>query len=91
MKRVYAKKTKESKAAKVRVEGDCALAEAIETVLDQPPAPERLRARSAMFSVEPAVDRYLAVLLPLADAGREAGHRAEHPALAYEGDVEPAR
>ena len=29
MKRVYAKKTKESKAAKVRVEGDCALAEAI--------------------------------------------------------------
>ncbi|HZO10469.1 MAG TPA: glycosyltransferase, partial [Myxococcota bacterium] len=40
-----------------------ALAEAILKLLDAPPNPVWLRARAAGFSVEPAVDRYLEVLL----------------------------
>ncbi|MFQ5668750.1 MAG: glycosyltransferase, partial [Candidatus Binatia bacterium] len=46
----------------VPVGDDRALADAILSVLQKPPDRERLRARGAMFAVEPAVDRYLEVL-----------------------------
>jgi len=39
-----------------------ALAEALLATLEKPPDPARLRARAAQFSLESAVDRYLAVL-----------------------------
>jgi glycosyltransferase involved in cell wall biosynthesis len=41
-----------------------ALARAIEDVLDDPPAAERLRARAGLFTVERAVDHYLRLLFP---------------------------
>jgi glycosyltransferase involved in cell wall biosynthesis len=47
----------------VPVGDDAALAAAIESVLDVPPDPERLRQRAAAFSVERAMDGYLDVLL----------------------------
>ena len=47
----------------VPVADEQALAEAIGATLDRPTDPEKLRERVAMFSVEPAVDRYLEVLL----------------------------
>ena len=46
----------------VPVGDDAALAQAILSVLRRPPDRDRLRARAAAFSVEPAVDRYLEVL-----------------------------
>jgi glycosyltransferase involved in cell wall biosynthesis len=50
-----------------------ALADAILALLEAPPDRARLRARAAMFCVDPAVDRYLAVLLgPLATGRDEA-------------------
>jgi glycosyltransferase involved in cell wall biosynthesis len=50
--------------ALVPVGDDAALARAIEDVLDEPPAAERLRARAGLFAVERAVDSYLKLLLP---------------------------
>jgi glycosyltransferase involved in cell wall biosynthesis len=50
-----------------------ALARAIEQVLDDPPATDRLRARAALFSVERAVDSYAKLLFP---AGEELPRRA---------------
>ena len=47
----------------VSVGDDAALAEAIVASLDQPLAPERLRDRARLFSVDHAVERYLNVLL----------------------------
>jgi glycosyltransferase involved in cell wall biosynthesis len=47
----------------VPVRDGASLAEAILRVLAAPPDPERLRARAAAFSVDPAVDAYLDVLL----------------------------
>jgi len=44
-----------------------ALAEAIAKTLDAPPEPSWLRARASRFSVEPAIDRYLEILLDSAD------------------------
>jgi glycosyltransferase involved in cell wall biosynthesis len=45
--------------------GDAAaLADAIEQVLDHPPAADSLRARAQVFSVERAADAYLELLLP---------------------------
>ena len=41
-----------------------AIARAIETTLDDPPSPDRLRARAADFSMDRTVERYLACLLP---------------------------
>jgi glycosyltransferase involved in cell wall biosynthesis len=49
----------------VPVGDDAALARAILTVLDHPPARERLRARAQGFTVAAAVDRYLDVLSSL--------------------------
>jgi glycosyltransferase involved in cell wall biosynthesis len=46
----------------VPVGDDAALAQAILSVLDIPPDPDRLRARAAMFSVDSATDQYLEVL-----------------------------
>ncbi|MFQ5784856.1 MAG: glycosyltransferase [Alphaproteobacteria bacterium] len=48
--------------ALVPVGDDAALAQAIETVIDHPPAPADLRARAAAFSVETNAARYLEVL-----------------------------
>lgn len=48
----------------VPVGDEAALARAIVTVLDTPPDRDALRARAASFSVERAVEEYLAVLLP---------------------------
>jgi len=48
----------------VRVRDSGALADAIASVLDAPLPPERLRVRASEFSVAPAVDAYLRVLLP---------------------------
>ena len=47
----------------VPIGDDAALAAAIDSVLDVPPDPERLRLRAAEFSVERAVDSYLDLLL----------------------------
>lgn len=47
----------------VPVGDDAALARAIVATLDQPLAPERLRDRARLFSVDHAVERYLNVLL----------------------------
>jgi len=58
----------------VPVRDDRLLAEAILKVLDAPPDPERLRTRASIFSVEPAVDAYLDVLL-----SRRAGSSATRP------------
>ena len=63
----------------VPVADERALAEAILATLDTPTDPESLRERAAMFSVEPAVDRYLEVLLgqaALADRRPHAAHDA---------------
>jgi glycosyltransferase involved in cell wall biosynthesis len=57
--------------ALVPVGDHAALARAIEAVLDDPPAPERLRARAEMFTVQRAVDHYLELMFP---AGEELGH-----------------
>lgn len=46
----------------VPVGDDGAMADAIMSVLDQPPDPERQRQRAAFFSIDKAVDRYLEVL-----------------------------
>ena len=43
---------------------DEALAEAIESVLDDPPPPGRLRARAELFTVDRAIDHYLKLLFP---------------------------
>jgi len=53
---------------------DEALAEAILASLQEPDSPERLRSRAAEFSVDRAVDRYLAVLLGTGAA--QAGFRS---------------
>lgn len=52
----------------VPVGDDAAMARAILSVLDDPPAPSILRARAAEFSVDRAVDRYLEAMLE--DVGR---------------------
>jgi len=49
----------------VPVGDDAALAEAILSVLETPPDPERLRAQAALFSADRATDQYLQVLLEL--------------------------
>jgi hypothetical protein len=41
-----------------------AMAAAIQVTLDEPPDRNRLRQRGAYFTVERAVDAYLALLLP---------------------------
>jgi glycosyltransferase involved in cell wall biosynthesis len=46
----------------VSVGDEAALAQAIENTLDDPPAPERLRARAQLFTVERAATRYLELL-----------------------------
>ena len=46
----------------VPVGNERALAEAMLSVLNTPPDREELRARATMFSIEPAVDRYVDVL-----------------------------
>jgi glycosyltransferase involved in cell wall biosynthesis len=58
----------------VPVGDDAALARAIEEVLDDPPAAERLRSRAGLFSVERAVDQYLRLLFAAGDklSGRAA-------------------
>ena len=48
----------------VQVGDVAALAGAIEQVLADPPAAERLRARAGLFSVERSVDNYLRLLFP---------------------------
>jgi glycosyltransferase involved in cell wall biosynthesis len=47
----------------VPVGDDAALAEAILSVLETPPDPERLRGRAALFSADHAADQYLELLL----------------------------
>jgi glycosyltransferase involved in cell wall biosynthesis len=47
----------------VPVGDDAALAQAILSVLQAPPDPDRLRTRAAAFSLHQAADRYLQVLL----------------------------
>src|SRR5574337_481384 len=47
----------------VPVGDDAAMAEAILSVLNAPPDPNRLRARAALFSLDRATDQYLQVLL----------------------------
>ncbi len=54
----------------VPVGDDRALAGAILQVLEHPPESRRLRQRGAQFAVEPALERYLEILLPLAGAER---------------------
>jgi glycosyltransferase involved in cell wall biosynthesis len=46
----------------VSVGDEAALARAIENALDDPPAPDRLRARAQLFTVERAATRYLELL-----------------------------
>jgi glycosyltransferase involved in cell wall biosynthesis len=48
----------------VPVGDTAALGQAIEQVLDDPPAPERLQTGARRFAVQQAVDRYLELLLP---------------------------
>jgi glycosyltransferase involved in cell wall biosynthesis len=63
-----------------------ALAAAILALLDAPPDPARLRARAASFSVDPAVDRYLEVLLGAPTPRRD---EASPPLAAGGGPREP--
>ena len=65
----------------VAIGDDVAPADAIARTLDAPPAPSQLRARAAEFSVDRAVDAYLAALF--------AGELAEAPAAA--GTAAPPR
>jgi glycosyltransferase involved in cell wall biosynthesis len=55
----------------VPVGDDAALADAMIEVLDHPPAPETLKARTALFTVENAIDRYLELMF-----GREPARTA---------------
>ncbi len=61
----------------VPVGDDAALAEAILSVLDAPPDPNRLRARAALFSVDHAADRCLDLLLGLC-RGEQPKHTISH-------------
>jgi len=67
----------------VPVGDDAAMADAIATVLEKPTARERLRARARDFAVEPAVERYLEVLLALAQGRLRAPAPASSPGAAH--------
>jgi glycosyltransferase involved in cell wall biosynthesis len=64
----------------VPVGDDAALADAMIEVLDHPPAPETLKARTALFTVENAIDRYLELMFGREPA-RTAGGRDVHNGL----------
>jgi glycosyltransferase involved in cell wall biosynthesis len=57
----------------VPVGDDRALGEAIAATLDEPPAPEALRQRATVFSVERAIDQYERLVAGLARAREQAG------------------
>jgi glycosyltransferase involved in cell wall biosynthesis len=64
----------------VPVGDERALAEAIATTLDDPPAPEVLRERASLFSVERAIDQYERLIVAVTESAPTGRSAPRHQA-----------